>query len=132
MAKDKTVGVLDFDDAIRSVLAEYKAEVLTAVNKAVKEIAVDAAGELKRTSPKRTGAYAKSWSYKVTKGTLGTSSTVYNKDHYRLTHLLEKPHALRGGGRYDPVASGTVHIAPAADHAAENFMRELERELGKI
>ena len=59
--------------------------------------------QLKATSPKRTGKYAKSW----TKKKRGRKIIVHNKE-YQLTQLLEKGHAKRGGGR----VAARVHIAP--------------------
>jgi hypothetical protein len=57
------------------------------------------AKELKEKSPKRTGKYAKGWRSTVRKeSAVGAEVVVHNKI-YRLTHLLEKGHAKRGGGK---------------------------------
>ena len=74
------------------------------------EVAEDTVSNLKQTSPKKTGKYAKSW--KVTKK--GTKYIVHAKPPYhRLTHLLERGHAKVNGGR----VPGKVHIAPAEEKA---------------
>ena len=52
--------------------------------------------ELKTSSPKLTGRYAKGWKQKVeADGVNGTKLTVYNADAYQLTHLLENGADLR-------------------------------------
>jgi hypothetical protein len=44
------------------------------------------------------------------------------KPDYRLAHLLDKGHALRGGGHYD----GNQHVTNATNRAVESFQRKLE------
>ena len=84
-------------------LEEYTDEVEHALEETKKDLAKTAVKQLKATSPRRTGKYAKSW----TKKKRGKTIIVHNKE-YQLTHLLEKGHAKRGGGRVDP----QEHIAP--------------------
>lgn len=81
---------------------------------------------LREKSPERTGDYAKSWTLKKTGKTakgiqLTTQSgffvTVYNKDHYRLTHLLEKG-AIRGKAGVMPAQP---HITPAFEEIKKNI-----------
>jgi hypothetical protein len=74
--------------------------------------------DLKRTSPEKTGDYRKGWRVKKK----GKRYIVHNATDYQLTHLLEKGHAKRGGGRVNP----QVHIAPAEDKANSAFLQRIE------
>lgn len=100
------------------------------VNKKLKEIipsvAKDTVQELKVSSPKKTGNYARSWGVKQESTRLTTTSTVYNKKRYRLTHLLEKGHARRGGGRDVPAKP---HISSAEQKAIDEVIKRIKSEL---
>ena len=101
-------------------LDAYREDVQEAVEKAVKETAKQTAAELRSISPEGdTGEYAKHWSYKRDKNLSGRhryDMVVYSKKpEYRITHLLEKGHAKRNGGRVD----GIPHIKIAEKHAKE-------------
>ena len=83
------------------------------------------AKELKRTSPRDTGDYAKGWAKKKQKLIGGVSYLVYNKDKPQITHLLEYGHLKRDGvNRVD----GIPHIGPARDR----IEKELEEEIADI
>lgn len=107
-------------------LAEYSEEVTETIKRSVDEVAAATVNELKQTSPKRTGAYAKDWANKKAyEDTRSKRKTVYNKKHYQLTHLLEYGHAKRGGGRVDP----KPHIKAAEEKAAKEFESKIRRGL---
>lgn len=92
------------------------------MTEAVDETAKATVAELKRTSPRDSGEYAKSWRSKrdkTLKGKWAYSRIVYNKDHYRLTHLLEKGHAKVNGGR----TAAQPHIEPA-EEIAQRMLEE--------
>ena len=77
-------------------------------------------------SPVRYGGYQKGWATKKTSEKSGqVSITVYNRKKPGLTHLLEKGHAKRGGGR----VSGKPHIAPAEEYAASELEASIKRGL---
>ena len=86
-----------------------------------------AAKELRRTSPKDTGEYAKSWKSKVTSETARTIHVSVYADHhqYSLTHLLENGHAKRGGGR----VAAIPHIEPVNDEILDQIEKEIDRAL---
>lgn len=85
--------------------------------KAAKELVA----ELKQTSPKKTGKYAKGWRIKKR----GTKYIVHNATDYQLTHLLEHGHAKRNGGR----TAAKVHIRPAEQKMIREFQDALKRML---
>ena len=104
---------------ITTALQEYTSEVEEGLIKAKKKVAQDGAKELRATSPKKTGKYAKGWSARKQ----GTSYVIHNRTRYQLTHLLEKGHAKVGGGR----VSARVHIKPVEVRAIKEFEKEVER-----
>ena len=117
--------------AIQKTLAEYEGVTIDSMKAAVDKASKEAVRELKSSSPNRTGAYAKSWTSKKTKLTnkWAYEKTVYNKDHYRLTHLLEKGHkvvgAKNGRTRVDPIP----HIEKVEKKAVETLVREMKETL---
>lgn len=115
------------------ILEQYGRKADEAVEKSAKRAGRDTAKDLKNTSPKRTGAYASSWTTKVTRSSgrlIGV--TVYNKDHYQLTHLLENGHVIvnkKGEyGRTKPIK----HIEPAEQEGIQNFEQLVRAELEGI
>lgn len=111
---------INFADEITKVLREYTSEVEEGLEKAKEKVAKDGAKALKASSPKgRTGKYAKGWSAKKD----GKAWVIHNATRYQLSHLLEKGHAKRSGGR----VPGKVHIAPVEDQAIRDFEREVEK-----
>lgn len=78
------------------------------------------------SAPVRTGRYAKSWAVKTTaESSQSLGQTVYSPSCYMLSHLLEKGHAKRGGGRVRAIP----HIAPAEKMGIEMLEGLIEKEL---
>ena len=116
----------DLQDFISRSLAEYAEDVKQIVNEAAKNVGEETVKELKKTSPKLTGNYKKGWTKKVQSKGLGIKKViVYNKNEPHLTHLRERGHAKRNGGR----GEAKVHIEPAAAKAADNFEKTVREEL---
>lgn len=55
----------------------------------------------------------------------GYWDVIHNKKHYQLAHLLEKGHALRGGGR----TRAFPHIAEAAEHGESKLLENIKKHL---
>lgn len=114
-------------DEIMKGLIEYKDLVADDVKSIVKKVGNDTKNEIKNNAPKRTGAYKKSWSVKTMKeNSNALTVTVHSKNRYRLTHLLEKGHAKRGGGRTKAIP----HIGPAEEKAIKELYDEISRKIG--
>jgi len=93
-----------------------------AIDEAARETAKAMVADLRQTSPKDTGEYAKGWTRR--KESPG-SYRVYNKTKPQLTHILEHGHAKRGGGRVE----GRPHIKPAEDRHAPEFEKKVQQIL---
>ncbi len=124
----RSVRIDELADAVSDGLKEY-AEVSTeVVKRAVKNAGDIVKEEIRAKAPVRTGRYKKSFQATKTKETADSLFvTVHSKDRYQLTHLLEKSHAKRGGGRVKAI----VHIAPAEQKGIKALTEEVERGLKK-
>ncbi len=120
---------IDLAKAIGDALYEYSDEVVKATNEVLKETAKEAADELKSAGgfEDKSGDYRKGWSTKAEAATLGIQKQiVYNKKHYRLTHLLEYGHAKPNGGR----VRAFPHIATVEEGLADKVEKKLREKLG--
>lgn len=118
----ETVKVDQLAPKVAEIMADYKDVVMDVLQVSVDAVSNEAVHELKASSPKLTGDYAKSWAQTKTAGNGSTyGKIVHNKQHYRLTHLLEYGHAKVNGGR----TKAEPHIAPAEEHAVEKFEKNL-------
>lgn len=117
---------------IAKLMEEYASEVAADTKAEAKEVAKEAVKELKQTSPEgpgsRKGHYKDGWASKVeSENAVSIGIRIYNKKKPGLTHLLEKGHAKRGGGR----AEGIPHIGPAEQNAVENYEKRLKERLSR-
>jgi len=108
-------------------LAEYSQDIVEKVNISSEKIGKEAVKQLRQTSPKKTGKYAKSWAMATEKEFGQPHKRIIHAraPHYRLTHLLEHGHAKRGGGRVE----GKPHIRPAEEMVIREFMAEVEEAI---
>lgn len=117
---------------IAKLMEGYASEVAAETKAEAKAVAKEAVKELKQTSPEgpgsRKGHYKDGWASKVEReNAVSINIKVYNRKKPGLTHLLEKGHAKRGGGR----VSGIPHIAPAEQRAAEDYEKCLKARLSR-
>ena len=115
----------DITAQIMGHLEKYTDEVKAEMDQAAEECAKGMVKDLRSSSPKDTGAYAKTWTRKVNKGLSHgeTIQTVYNSKNYQRTHLLERTHAgPYGKGQ----VSGQPHIEPAEEKWNKAFVNRCE------
>ena len=120
-------SIVDFNKTLIKHLQTYSKVLSKDVDKAAKEIAKDASVEVKKESPSDRGKYAKSWGVVYKKG----NYIVRNKEHYRLTHLLEKGHVIKNGTqRTFGDTNPQPHIKPVEEDVIKTFEKRIE-ELAK-
>lgn len=117
---------------IAKKMEKYAAEVAVDVKAEAKAVAKEAVKELKATSPEgpgsKKGHYKDGWASKVeSENAVSIGIRVYNRKKPGLTHLLEKGHAKRGGGRVE----GVPHIGPAEQKAVEDYEKRLKERLSR-
>ncbi len=117
---------------IAKKMEEYAAEVAGDVKEEAKAVAKEAVKELKTTSPEgpgsKKGHYKDGWTSKVeSENAVSVGIRVYNKKKPGLTHLLEKGHATRGGGRVE----GIPHIAPVEQQAIKDYEQRLKERMSR-
>lgn len=114
------------DVQLKGILNEYEERVQDVTDKAITKTAREAVQQLKNTSPKRTGDYAKGWSVKKV-GRL--TQTIYNKTDWQLTHLLNNGHIVRNKyGEYGRV-NGDNHIGKVEQWAGDEVVTKISMGL---
>lgn len=125
------VSLDSLDEEIKKELENFNVEVVRATNESIKEAAREATKTLKKGGPykNRTGKYARDWTTgqrERSKSVIEVQGyTVYNKENYQLTHLLEHGHQSRNGGRVKEFA----HIAPVNEQIGEMIVSKIESKL---
>ena len=119
----KKIQASGLEQAIVQELQEYASICADDMKEIVDEVAMETVADLKQTSPKKSGEYAKKWAQKLTEDkAVNRTRTVYvKKPDYRRSHLLERGHAKRGGGR----TRAYPHVSPAERRA----IRKLEERM---
>ena len=135
----KTIQPVDLTAAVDELLGEYGEQVFDVMGDAITETSTMARDELRSvkyfsSNGNPTGAYSKSWEYeqRLVKR-YKQQATVYNEDHYRLTHLLESGHAkwlwgIKAGGRVE----GFEHIRPVNDNAQDYLIETVTERIENL
>lgn len=111
---------------IKKILSEYSKDIQNEISEEAIRIGKNGANELKHTSPKKSGKYARSWTSQVEKTFEGINVTIHNKKAYQLTHLLEHSHLLRNGTKSKPIS----HIYPVEQKSIKEFESKVEEIIG--
>lgn len=119
------VSVENMAAEIMREMEKYGEAVADDLKTAARKVGKETAKELQGTSPKDSGKYAKGWTSTVQSENANSIDIVVHDKKYQITHLLEKGHQNRNGGRTPAI----VHIAPAEEAAAEKLEKELEKIL---
>ena len=113
---------------VNKVFEEYIGFTEEAVDKGVSETADEAVKELRNAHPAGSGQYG-SWDKKYNKGWTvkkvkrDKTATIHNSTDYQLTHLLEKGHAKKNGGR----TRAFPHIAPVAEKCEDALIKNIKK-----
>lgn len=115
-------------------LENYSKKVEKAVDKERKRIADKTKKQLQQNSPKRTGKYSKGWGQKTEIKNNKRTTKIYNKKHYRLTHLLEDGHRISNQYMKVPGINRTKaqpHFNKIKEEAENEFYKEVKKIISK-
>lgn len=115
-------------DQIREIYEDYNQELAHAVKEVTEEVAKETAEELKSTSARKSGKYARGWKVKVEGGTVakGAKAVVHNTTAPQLTHLLEKGHVIKNQfGQYGRT-NGDGKIKEAQTKAESEYIKKIK------
>lgn len=117
--------VENMDQIIIGELDRYAGLLPEVIIEAQKAAAKQGVKMLKKTSPVRTGEYAKAWKSKTEKKRTGGTTVIYNSEKPGLVHLLEFGHAKVTGGR----TKAMPHVEPEETEVARIYEEELKRRV---
>ena len=103
---------------LAEILEDYSETVKDVRDKVFKQTAKEAVQKLKN--------YARSWTMKTDRD---GAVTVYNKEHYRLTHLLENGHVIRNKKGTYGRTNGIKHIQPVEEWGNDAVVERITKEL---
>lgn len=117
----------DFSKALNDVLINYSGEINRVIKRNVDKSMAKLVKTSKEKANERTGKFKKHITSKVTNATAtGYTKTWYvSGGQHRLTHLLEKGHALRNGG----VTKGSLFLSRSIEEVIPEFVKNIEKDL---
>ncbi|MBQ3428039.1 MAG: hypothetical protein IJH37_13010 [Clostridia bacterium] len=120
----QTVKIEGLAAAVDDILAVYGTAVTDGIKRAVDDVAKEMSENIKRDAPERTGRYKKAMKLR----TLSETSYYRIKQWYvgtpehRKSHLLERPHRTRSGGK----SRAFPHIEKNAEAAEKSLLKKTE------
>ena len=122
----RKVSIDNMADEIMKELDDYMETTDEAVDQAVKNVSKNTRSMVKSLSPHKSGDYSKGWTVKKEVDRANKHIvTIHNRKKPGLTHLLEKGHAKRNGGRVE----GKPHISIAEEYAVREIESEIRRKI---
>lgn len=124
----QTIQISELEQVIMDSLEKYADEAAEVMSEVLPEVGKSTVQNLKATSPKRTGDYARSWKY-VMQQSRGSKRknklVVYDTMNHR---ILEFGHANRDGG----YTKGIPHVQPAQAKAEAEAIEKIKDKLENI
>lgn len=106
------------DTQIQKILQEYEGDVRENVGQITKEMCKKGANAVKANARAYGwGDYAAGWTSEFEQKRWSSSGVIYNSKKPGLAHLLEKGHALVGGGH----SKAYPHIAPVEETLIKEY-----------
>ena len=123
---------VNLSQALKDILEDYTDEVVEGIEEVLEDVGEEAAKELRSAGDFKGTKYRRSWTSETEKKRTFTSVQVFNKLHYRLTHLLENGHRIVSkSGQTVGTAAAFPHIAEVNEHAQEEAVRRIEELIRK-
>ncbi|MBC8531807.1 HK97 gp10 family phage protein [Gehongia tenuis] len=119
------VDVSGLADAVQKELMAYSQKAANEVKIATDKVAAQGVAELRTTSPKDTGKYQRGWRKETVYEDRAGKRVVVRNTRYQLTHLLERGHAKRNGGR----VAAKPHIHKVEDKMIGEFEKSVRKAL---
>lgn len=111
---------------MKKLLDQVDKEVQKAMDDGMKQVAKEAVTQLRSSSPRKTGKYARGW---TTKQIDKNGIVIHNSKHYQLTHLLENGHVIRNKKGTYGRTSGIKHIKPVEEWASDELPRRIMEKI---
>lgn len=118
-------------EQLNDILQEFERQEFETIEQTFNQVARETSTQVKSLSPKAPGSgkYSRSWTVKMTSKLGGLSVVIYNRKHYRLTHLLEKGHVVRNQYGTYKRTKAQPHISKAQEFGNARLLAELQRKL---
>lgn len=135
----RRTDVLGLESVMNQLLAEYGDDVYEVSQECLDETVRQAVEDLRSVNHfapggRPSGEYSGSWtSEERYKKRWKTVQVVYNEEHYRLTHLLEKGHVSKNGtGRTFGRVSAYPHIAKVEESVKEELPKRIKEAIERL